>query len=138
VGVSSAAQHEPSIDEPQPDEDAVWRALVEPRRRAILRLIADQERAAGDIANEFDVTRTAVSQHLSALKSAGLVSERRDGTRRLYSARREGLAALRILLNDMWATSLNTGRALVEADQDSADQKSADQKSADQESTDGD
>jgi DNA-binding transcriptional ArsR family regulator len=98
----------------QPDDDAVWRALVEPRRRAILRLIAHDELAAGEIASEFDVTRTAVSQHLTALKGAGLVNERRDGTRRLYSARREGLAVLRTLINDMWATSLDAGRVLVE------------------------
>jgi len=107
--VQRAAAHERA-------DDAVWRALAEPRRRAILRLVAHEERAAGEIANEFEVTRTAVSQHLTALKEAGLVTERRDGTRRLYTARHEGLAALRILLNDIWVTSLDAGRALVEAD----------------------
>ncbi|WP_308465333.1 ArsR/SmtB family transcription factor [Rathayibacter soli] len=111
----SAAVRQSSV---QNDDDAVWRALVEPRRRAILRLVADRERAAGEIANEFEVTRTAVSQHLTVLKEAGLVFERRDGTRRLYRARSEGLAALRNLLDDVWATSLDIGRTLVEADQD--------------------
>ncbi len=114
MGVSAAVRQS-SV---QNDDDAVWRALVEPRRRAILRLVADRERAAGEIANEFEVTRTAVSQHLTVLKEAGLVFERRDGTRRLYRARSEGLAALRNLLDDVWATSLDIGRTLVEADQD--------------------
>ncbi len=94
----------------------VLRALVEPRRRAILRLVADRECAAGEIAETFDVTRTAVSQHLTLLKTAGLVTERRDGTRRLYRARPEGLAELREFLDGMWAISLDTARVLVEAE----------------------
>src|SRR5688572_28249026 len=83
--------------------DAVLRALAEPRRRAILQLVADHERAAGEIAAAFDVTRTAVSQHLTVLKQAGLLVERRDGTRRLYRARPEGLDGLRRTLDSMWA-----------------------------------
>jgi biotin operon repressor len=59
------------------------RAIAEPRRRKILQLVANDELAAGEIAAAFDITRTAVSQHLTVLKSAGLLSERRDGTRRL-------------------------------------------------------
>ena len=55
---------------------------AEPRRRAILRLVARDELAAGEIAAAFDVTRTAVGQHLTVLKDAGLLAERRDGTRR--------------------------------------------------------
>ena len=82
--------------------DEALRALAEPRRRAILRLVSDEEMAAGQIAAAFDVTRTAVSQHLTVLKNAGLLTERRDGTRRLYRARPEGLAGLRQFLDDMW------------------------------------
>jgi len=82
--------------------DEALRALAEPRRRAILRLVARDELAAGEIAAAFDVTRTAVSQHLTVLRHAGLLSERRDGTRRLYRARPEGLAGLRKFLDDMW------------------------------------
>ena len=96
--------------------DAVLRALAEPRRRAILRLVTEQELAAGEISQAFDVTRTAVSQHLSILKSAGLLTERRDGTRRLYRARPEGLGALRELLDEMWSASLDSARRLVEAE----------------------
>src|SRR5215472_9175248 len=86
--------------------DEALRALAEPRRRAILRLVSEEELAAGQIAAAFDVTRTAVSQHLTVLKNAGLLTERRDGTRRLYRARPEGLAGLRQFLDDMWASSL--------------------------------
>jgi DNA-binding transcriptional ArsR family regulator len=96
--------------------DRSLRALVEPRRRAILRLVADTELAAGEIADTFEVTRTAVSQHLTVLREAGLITERRDGTRRLYRARPEGLRELREFLDEMWATSLRTARDLVEAE----------------------
>ena len=97
--------------------DEALRALAEPRRRAILRLVSDDELAAGQIAAAFDVTRTAVSQHLTVLRNAGLLTERRDGTRRLYRARPEGLAGLRAFLDGMWASSLDTARRLVEAGQ---------------------
>ena len=97
-------------------EDAALRAIAEPRRREILRLVARDELAAGEIAAAFDVTRTAVSQHLTVLKNAGLLSERRDGTRRLYRARPDGLAGLRQFLDDIWAGSLDLARELVEAD----------------------
>ena len=94
--------------------DLMLRALAERRRRAILRLVADEERAAGDIASAFDVTRTAVSQHLTVLKEAGLVTERREGTRRLYRARAEALAELRAALDSIWAGALDRGKALAE------------------------
>ena len=101
--------------------DEALRALAEPRRRAILRLVSEEELAAGQIAAAFDVTRTAVSQHLTVLKNAGLLTERRDGTRRLYRARPEGLAGLRQFLDDMWASSLDAARRLVEAERGIAD-----------------
>jgi DNA-binding transcriptional ArsR family regulator len=96
--------------------DEALRALAEPRRRAILRLVAHQELPAGQIAAAFEVTRSAVSQHLTVLKSAGLLTERRDGTRRLYRTRPEGLAGLRQMLDQMWAASLDAARQIVEAD----------------------
>jgi DNA-binding transcriptional ArsR family regulator len=95
---------------------AALRALSEPRRRAILRLVSDHERTAGEIAAEFDVTRPAISQHLTVLKEAGLVSERRDGARRLYLGRLDGLRALRLLLDDLWSSGLARAGALAEAD----------------------
>ena len=103
-------------DEQEHAMDEVLRALAEPRRRAILRLVAHSELAAGEIAGYFEVTRTAVSQHLTVLKNAGLLTERKVATRRLYRARPEGLAGLRQFLDQMWASSLEVARDLVEAD----------------------
>ena len=77
----------------------VIQAISEPHRREILRMVRDRELPAGEIAAGFDVTRPAISQHLTVLKKAGLVSERREGTRRLYRARPEGLAELRSFLD---------------------------------------
>jgi DNA-binding transcriptional ArsR family regulator len=91
-------------------------ATPSPRRRAIVQLVARSEFSAGEIASCFDVTRTAVSQHLTVLKNAGLLSERKLATRRLYRARPEGLAGLREFLDQMWASSLAVARGLVEAD----------------------
>jgi DNA-binding transcriptional ArsR family regulator len=85
---------------------AVAQAISEPRRREILALIRDRELAAGEIASHFEVTRPAISQHLTVLKNAGLVTERRDGTRRIYRARPEGLAELRSFLEGFWDESL--------------------------------
>ncbi|MBV9380473.1 MAG: winged helix-turn-helix transcriptional regulator [Streptosporangiaceae bacterium] len=106
----------PRDDRAEAATDEALRALAEPRRRAILRLVARRELAAGEIAAEFEVTRTAVSQHLTVLKTAGLITERREGTRRLYRARPEGLDGLRQFLDDMWASPLDTARRLAEAE----------------------
>lgn len=96
--------------------DEVLRAIAEPRRRAILQLVAHDELSAGEIAAAFDVTRPAVSQHLTVLKNAGLLAERREGTKRLYRAEPARLRELRELLDDLWASSLDVARRLVEAD----------------------
>lgn len=104
------------VDRPEPELDEALRALAEPRRRAILRLVAHDELPAGEIAAAFEVSRTAVSQHLTVLKNARLIDERRDGTRRLYRARPSGLAELRGFLDEMWASSLDVARRLVEGD----------------------
>ena len=87
--------------------EAALKAIAEPRRRQILALVRDGELAAGEIAAHFDVTRPAVSQHLSVLKEAGLVTERRNGTRRLYRARPEGLAELKAFLEGFWDDRLD-------------------------------
>jgi DNA-binding transcriptional ArsR family regulator len=98
----------------QPGTDAMLRALSEPRRREILRLVAESELSAGAIAAEFDVTRTAISQHLTVLRTAGLVTERREGTRRLYRGRRAALREVQTALEGLWSSSLDRGKALVE------------------------
>jgi DNA-binding transcriptional ArsR family regulator len=86
--------------------EAALKAIAAPHRRTILRLVADEELSAGEIAGHFELTRPAVSQHLSVLKEAGLVSERRNGTRRLYRARPEGLAELKTFLDEFWGERL--------------------------------
>jgi DNA-binding transcriptional ArsR family regulator len=86
--------------------EAALKAIAAPHRRTILRLVADDELSAGEIAANFDLTRPAVSQHLGVLMEAGLVSERRNGTRRLYRARPEGLVELRTFLDEFWGERL--------------------------------
>jgi DNA-binding transcriptional ArsR family regulator len=88
--------------------EAALKAIAAPRRRHILALVRDDELTAGAIAAHFDVTRPAISQHLNILKEAGLVSERRNGTRRLYRARPEGLAELKEFLEDFWSERLDS------------------------------
>ena len=82
--------------------EAALKAIAAPHRRRILSLVRDGELSAGDIAAQFDVTRPAVSQHLNVLKEAGLVTERRNGTRRLYRARPEGLVPVKQFLEEFW------------------------------------
>jgi DNA-binding transcriptional ArsR family regulator len=94
--------------------DAALHAIAEPRRREILALIRDEELTAGSIAARFDVTRPAISQHLGVLKSAGLVTERRDGPRRWYRARPEGAQELRAWLEVFWDDSLTRLAAAAE------------------------
>ena len=84
----------------------VLRAIAEPRRREILRLVWAEERSVGEISSFFDVTRPAISQHLRILEGAGLVTLRRDGRRRIYRARREALGELRAYLTAFWDAEL--------------------------------
>ncbi len=97
--------------------DAALRAIAEPRRREILDLVRRRERAAGDIARHFDVSRPAISQHLAVLEDAGLVSARRDGNRRLYRARPEGMTEPRDYLDGFWTTHLANLKDAAEAEQ---------------------
>jgi DNA-binding transcriptional ArsR family regulator len=95
----------------------VVQALTEPRRREILELIRNRELAAGEIAAQFEVTRPAISQHLTVLRNAGLVTERREGARRLYRARPEGLAELRSFLDGFWDDHLERLKLAAEEEQ---------------------
>jgi len=90
------------------------RAIAEPNRRRILELVSSRELSAGEIASRFDVTRPAISQHLTVLKQAGLVAERREGTRRIYSAHTEGLIELRGFLDQFWADALDRLKVAAE------------------------
>jgi len=97
--------------------EAALKAIAEPKRRAILRLVRDGEMSAGQIASHFDVTRPAISQHLTVLKGAGLLAERREGTKRIYRLRPEGVEELREFIDAIWAERLATLNREVEAEE---------------------
>lgn len=96
--------------------ETVLRAIAEPRRQEILRLVWGRERAAGAIAAHFEISRPAVSKHLRVLREAGLVVERRAGTQRLYRARPERLADARRLLESYWDEGLAAIKQAAEQD----------------------
>ncbi|MBC6448091.1 metalloregulator ArsR/SmtB family transcription factor [Actinokineospora xionganensis] len=98
--------------------DAQLKALAEPRRRKILELVRDQELPAGEIARRFAVTRPAISQHLTVLREAGLLIERREGTKRLYRADPAGLLGLKRFVDRFWMTGLE--RLKLEAETEAA------------------
>ena len=91
--------------------------IAAPRRLRILELVWDQELSAGDIAAQFDVSWSAVSQHLRVLKDAGFVVERREGTSRIYRADKAALGSLRSVVEDYWRHSLGRVKDLAEAEQ---------------------
>lgn len=97
--------------------EAALKAIAEPRRRAILRIVRSSERTAGEIARRFEVTRPAVSQHLRVLKEAGLVSERSEGTRRYYRARPEGIRDLQRFLERFWDERLDQLKVAAEEEE---------------------
>jgi len=95
----------------------VLRALADPHRRRILALVKHEDLAAGQIASHFEITQQAVSQHLHVLERAGLLSERREGTRRLYRLRPEALEAVRTVLGELWPDALQRLKTVVEKQQ---------------------
>ncbi len=97
--------------------DVVLRALADSQRRRILRLVGTNELAAGQIATHFEVTQQAVSHHLQVLQKAGLLQERRDGTRRLYAFEPEALTPVRAVLAEFWPSALGRLKQVVERDQ---------------------
>ncbi len=96
--------------------ETVLKAIAEPRRQQILRLVWRQERAAGEIAAHFEISRPAISKHIRVLREAGLVEERRDGTQRLYRARPERLADARRVLESFWDDGLAAIKHSAEGD----------------------
>ena len=111
------AEQAASAAEPEaPSADAVFKALADPHRRQILRLVQFSALPAGQIAAQFDITQQAVSLHLTVLKKAGLLTERRDGTRRLYQLRPEALRLARAVLDEFWPDSLARLKQAVETD----------------------
>jgi DNA-binding transcriptional ArsR family regulator len=96
--------------------------IAAPRRLRILELVWDRELAAGDIAAEFDVSWSAISQHLTVLKTAGFLIERREGTSRIYRADQAALGSLRSVVEDHWRRGLGRVKELAEAEQRDKDQ----------------
>src|SRR5919205_1665104 len=93
-------------------------ALGDPTRRSILEQLRDGPRAVGEIAARLPVSRPAVSQHLRVLKEAGLVSDRQNGTRRLYRVDPDGLAELRAYLESFWDEALARFKDKAEREQE--------------------
>ena len=94
--------------------DAALKALAEPNRRAILELVRDGPRSMGEIADNFDITPQAVSQHLKVLKDAGLVRESKQGRRHLFVVRPEGFESVQGFLERFWSPHLNKLKNVAE------------------------
>lgn len=94
--------------------ERVFAALHDPTRRAVLEKLRDGPRPVGEIARNLPVTRPAVSQHLKILKDAGLVADRSEGTRRIYSIDPQGLGAMRAWLDQFWDATLTAFAAEIE------------------------
>ena len=110
--------------------DAALKAIAEPRRREILRLVWSEELPATEIALRVgQVSRPAISQHLAVLRGARLVVERRDGTRRLYRADHGEMARLRAFLDGFWTDGLERLRLAAEAEQRALDDRNRDDRS---------
>ena len=97
-----------------------WAALADPTRRTVFELVSARPRAVGELADLLPVTRPAVSQHLKVLKTAGLVLDRAEGTRRIYRTDPDGLRALRDQLDRFWSSALDTFKQLVEHPEEDA------------------
>ena len=93
------------------------RTAMEPRRLRILELIWDRERSVNEIAAELPVSVAAVSQHLSKLRAAGLVSVRADGRWRFYRAAKTDMGALAVVLESFWTDRLDRLKAIAEAEE---------------------
>ena len=93
-------------------------ALADPTRRAIFERLRSGPLPVGELASELPVSRPAVSQHLKVLKEAGLVSERRNGTRRLYRIEPRGISALRAYFDQFWNEALDAFKDAVEREEE--------------------
>ena len=98
----------------------VYTAIADPTRRGLLDLLAEGERPVKRLAEPFAMTRPAVSQHLRVLKEAGLVSERKDGTRRLYRIEPDAVEALRAYFDAFWSQALAAFKAAAESEERSS------------------
>jgi len=97
-----------------------WEALGDPSRFAIMQSLAERPRAVGELADELPISRQAVSQHLQVLKSAGLVTNRAEGTRRVYRLNPAGVAALKDQLDTFWRRALDGYQDVIEDAEESS------------------
>jgi DNA-binding transcriptional ArsR family regulator len=95
--------------------DAALKAIADPNRRAILRLVSAEPRPVGEIAAHFEITPQAVSRHLRVLRDAGLLEERREGTRHLFVVRPDGFQAVRQFLDDFWGMHVSQLKTAAES-----------------------
>jgi DNA-binding transcriptional ArsR family regulator len=93
-------------------------ALADRTRRAVLEELRDGPLSVGDVAARLPVSRPAVSQHLRVLKKAGLVTDQRAGTRRLYRVEPDAIAELRDYLDEFWDRALAAFKQAVEQEED--------------------
>jgi len=95
--------------------EAVLRALAEPNRQAILKLVRDKPRSDGEVGEHFDISQQALSQHLQILTDAGLLDVEQQGKRRLYVVNPDGLEVLEKFLADLWPAGLRRLKKAVES-----------------------
>jgi DNA-binding transcriptional ArsR family regulator len=100
-----------------PDVDSTFRALADPTRRRILELVAEREMSAGEIASHFEITRPAVSQHLTVLRNAGLVAEHRVGRTRVYRTKPERVDEVVEHLQSFWSDRLQELKRVAESEE---------------------
>ena len=93
-----------------------WTTLADPNRRSILMELAGGERTVSELKETLPVSQPAVSQHLKVLKRAGLVTDRAEGTKRIYRLNEAGVAALRDQLDTFWKRTMSGFEQLMEED----------------------
>jgi DNA-binding transcriptional ArsR family regulator len=98
------------------EQDDAWNVISDRTRRAIVMELAEGERTVGELARALPVSQPAVSQHLKVLKQVGMVSDRAEGTRRIYRLNEAGVSALRDQLDMFWARTMSRFERLMEED----------------------
>ncbi len=98
------------------EQQEAWSALADRTRRAIVMELVEGECTVGQLADALPVSQPAVSQHLKVLKHVGVVSERADGTRRIYRLNEAGVSALRDQLDTFWQRTMSGFEEMMEED----------------------
>jgi DNA-binding transcriptional ArsR family regulator len=104
------------------DRSVAFAALGDPTRRAIFERVARRPQSVGKLAEQFSVSRPAVSQHLRVLKDAGLVRDRQEGARRIYAIDMSGVRAMRSYLDRFWDRALSSFEAIANQEEEEESQ----------------